>query len=187
MKVPRGFTLVEMLVAMMVGSVIAGLGVTLIGSLLRAEGAGRRHLAETRSLERLAKRFGADVHSASDFAAPVRDARLEGAQSLGVFRAAENSSVEYQLRGEDLIRCVSQGGALVRQEVFSLPDMHLARIVAEPSRAPRMLLLLIERSEGIPPPRFAAVRDGWSVVAELDRDSRVAGKQSLAAAEAPTP
>ena len=60
----RGFTLIEMLVVMTVGSVIVGIGVGMLHVLLRTEQTGRDRVHQAGVLARLAEQFRSDVGAA---------------------------------------------------------------------------------------------------------------------------
>lgn len=62
---PRsGFTLIEIVVAITVSTLLLGIAVVLLASLMRSEHSGREHFERGNSLDALAARFRKDVHAA---------------------------------------------------------------------------------------------------------------------------
>ena len=60
----RGFTLIEMVTAITVSTLLLGIAVVLLASLMRSEHSGREHFERGNSLDALATRFRKDVHAA---------------------------------------------------------------------------------------------------------------------------
>ena len=60
----RGFSLIEMLVVITVGSVVVGIGVGTLHVLHRTEQTGRDRAAQARIVDRLAQQFRSDVAAA---------------------------------------------------------------------------------------------------------------------------
>ena len=114
----RGFTLVEMMVAISVGTVLLGLAALLIGSLMKLDRAGRARLAEESRLDRLAQVFRADVHAATGLApgAPAGELRLilPGGRSVA-YRAGPGAVVRARPDGEE--RFALPPGSMARLDV----------------------------------------------------------------------
>ena len=79
---PRGFSLVEMIVVITVGTALTGLAVTTLGSLMHASRAMDDHGYRIATIRRLADQFRDDVHAAAK------------SQSLSVKELAERESKE---------------------------------------------------------------------------------------------
>jgi prepilin-type N-terminal cleavage/methylation domain-containing protein len=56
----RGFTLIEMLVVITVGSTMAGIAVFMLHALMKSHNTGREHLEYCRTINRMAEQFGGD-------------------------------------------------------------------------------------------------------------------------------
>lgn len=180
MSCRRGMSLIEMMIALMVSSVIAGIAVTLVGSLLRTEGVGRRHLAETRALDRLARKFALDVHAAIAVERSVAATDVKTVPPLAVFSTDTGSQIEYRQQERQLLCLDTREGQLVRQESFRLPDGYTVRVATEPESSPRWVTLILDRADSLPSPGLQSARHGWNVVAELGRDRRLAQTAPLA-------
>lgn len=174
MKPRRGMSLAETLVAMMVGSIIAGIGVTLIGSLLRTEHVGRRHLSETRALDRLAEQFAADVHAATQVDVRLDITDPKAPAPLVSFTAATGERIDYRQQERALLRRESRDGTVVRQDAYRLPASHIVQATTEPADTPKWVTLRIDRSAAMPTSGYSTLRNGWSAVAEFGRDQRLA-------------
>jgi prepilin-type N-terminal cleavage/methylation domain-containing protein len=126
MKRRAGFTLVETLAAITVGSVMLAVAVGLLHSLFRLDRAARDGFQTSSTLTRLGEQFRADVHAATkiETRSPANPGRLcELALPEGV-------SVVYRTDsdGEELIRVERRGGKDVAIESFALPPESAASV-----------------------------------------------------------
>ncbi len=140
----RGFSLVETLVVMSIGTVVLGIAVSMLHVLMRAERSGRDHAAQTGILARLAEQFREDVHAAvGQTPGPLKDGWK--------FALPNDRTVVYRTLPGELRREESVAGKPLRQESYVLPDGCTAAIAANKAMPP-----LIELAVG-PKIRIAAV------------------------------
>jgi len=143
----RGLTLIELLVAMAGTSVILGMAVALVYTLLGADRAARQRMHVGESLARLAEQFRSDVHAAKAVApvAPAGAARPSPGWQLPL---DGGRSVRYGLRQGKLIRSEHAGGKAVRQESFALPEGATISIEQDVAGRPATVRLAIEPEGG---------------------------------------
>jgi prepilin-type N-terminal cleavage/methylation domain-containing protein len=158
----RGFSLIEMLVAITVGTVIFGIAVGTLHLLLRAEHTGRDRLYQTWTLGRLAEQFRSDIHAAVR-PIPGDDARQEEWQ----FALAGDRIVTYRALPGEVEREQHTAGKLVHRESYVLPSGCSATIAVRSETLPAVASLVIT-GNGTPP---AAAGD-MSVAAVLGKDHR---------------
>lgn len=114
----RGFSLIEMLVAMTTMTFVMGVCVALLQMLLKLDAAGQTHVETEATIARAARVFRRDARSAAEVSrCPV------GSESdrLGLTLPGADHAVEYRVRGDDLLRAEWHTGELVEQERFRLP------------------------------------------------------------------
>jgi prepilin-type N-terminal cleavage/methylation domain-containing protein len=158
----RGFTLVEMLVVMTVGSVMFGIGVGVLHLLFQIERAGRDRVQQTRVLARLAEQFRADVNAAE------RPISAQGNRpSQWQFAMTGDRLVTYRALPGRLDRDEQVAGKLVRQESYALPTGCSATISVEREAKPPVASLIIAR-ESTP----LAAGHEMRVAARLGKDHR---------------
>ena len=158
----RGFTLIEMLAAITVGSVMLGIGVGILHVLLRAEGTGRERVHQTQVLSRLAEQFRSDVGAA------VRQIPAQGDRpKQWQFALADNRTVTYRALPGEVRRDERTADKLVRQESYALPEGYTAVISVEREAKPAVASLVIARE----PTPLAAGRE-MRVAARLGKDHR---------------
>jgi len=111
----HGMTLVELLVAISVSSVImCGSGVLLHG-MYRADKETRLGIAADASVARFSLQFRRDAHAASQVRAlPDTDGTSPGF----AFRGTGSSAVEYRWQVPDLIRSVTESDQVVHRDSF---------------------------------------------------------------------
>lgn len=126
MKPRTGYSLIEAVAAIGISSVLASLALGLIGSLVRADHNGRRHLQETQSLARLAAQFRADVAAADNAALSDDSTQLE-------LHFSDDRTAVYATEAGRATREEFTGGTRQRHESFVLPET--ARLAFEIDRA----------------------------------------------------
>jgi prepilin-type N-terminal cleavage/methylation domain-containing protein len=111
----QAFTLIEMLVAITVGSALTGIGVFMLMTLLRGQNIAREHLEYRKTLNVLAKQFRDDIH-ASHKSAPIN-----GETSFDLLpNSAEGTTIRYQCLPDRIDRTELQGDKIVRTESYML-------------------------------------------------------------------
>ncbi len=108
----RGFSLIEMLVVITVGSVLLGVTVSVFHLLLRMEGTARQYVYQSAVTAQLVDQFRRDVHRAVDAAAADDDWQL-------TFSAGH--TIVYRLGPGELVRIERIDGADHHRETFILP------------------------------------------------------------------
>ncbi len=156
----RGFTLIELMVVLTVGTVIVGIGVGTLHVLLRTEQTGRDRVPQAGVLARLAAQFRSDVNAAVRQTAGEHRAEWR-------FALTEDRLVAYRALPGELRREEHVAGKLVRQETYVLPGGSSATIAVESKAAPPVASLVIVG--GGPP---SAIGRQWRVTAVLGKDHR---------------
>jgi prepilin-type N-terminal cleavage/methylation domain-containing protein len=131
------YTLVEMLTAISVGSVLMGIAVSLVIVLLGAEQSGRTHAERSESLRRLADQFRRDVHAAVGETAGAED--RHGCR----LRLADNTSVQYTVGGNGVSREERADSKTVRRESYVLPKEWTAVVAVDRATNPWTFSLTI--------------------------------------------
>jgi prepilin-type N-terminal cleavage/methylation domain-containing protein len=119
MKPRRGFTLIEIIVAIAVATVVLAAAVALLHALLRADAAHRDAMQRSAAVDRLTQQFRDDVHAA---------VRVAGASPDWQFDLPGGRSVAYQMTADGIVRIEKAGQAVAGRESFSLPAGAVARI-----------------------------------------------------------
>jgi prepilin-type N-terminal cleavage/methylation domain-containing protein len=132
----RGFTLIEMVAALTVGTVIMGIGVGMVHLLLRTERTGRGRVPQSRIVARLAQQFRSDVNAAERQVAGAKAAQWQ-------FELAQHRLVSYRAVPGGVEWNERKDGKLVRQEVFVLPREFSAAISGPGRTTPAVLNLVI--------------------------------------------
>ena len=166
----RGYNLVEMIVAISITSVLAGVSLGLIGALIRADHSGRRHLEETQSLARLARQFRADVAQAQAAKLADEARRLE-------LRLSDGAVVEYTAEPGRVLRDERLGderlGDERRREQFVAPEATQLNFAVDQDRQPATAAAgLIREQESSDSAATTAARLGWRVEAVIGRALR---------------
>jgi prepilin-type N-terminal cleavage/methylation domain-containing protein len=133
----RAYTLVEMIAAISVGSVLMGIAVSLVIVLLRAEQSGRTHAERSESLRRLADQFRRDVHAAVGETAGAED--RHGCR----LRFENKTSVQYAVNGNEVSREESVDAKTVRRESYVLPKASTAAVAVDRATSPWTFSLTI--------------------------------------------
>lgn len=141
MKRPHGFTLVEMLVVMAMGSVLTAVAIGLIVTMLRSEDVARNHLHQSAVQSRLADQFRRDVHAAD--AIDVDDSGVVWTLALGpehtVTYRADSNWLERSETGNP--QSTDPNGQ--RLETYVLPPDHTAMLEMPKQTDPQIVGLSI--------------------------------------------
>jgi prepilin-type N-terminal cleavage/methylation domain-containing protein len=122
MKRRRGFTLIEMVAVVTIGTVLMGIAVLLLHSLLKSHDSGREHINYYRTLNRLAEQFRSDAH------ATEKTSSADDGKTFDFLpNAADSAKIRYQLLPGRIDRTELKGEKAVRQDSYKLlPDMQAA-------------------------------------------------------------
>jgi prepilin-type N-terminal cleavage/methylation domain-containing protein len=114
----RGFTLIEMLVVISIGSTLAGIAVFMLYALLHSHNTGRDHLEYCRNLNRLEGQFRRDVHAAQEMPAVDKEGNFELKPA-----APDAVTIRYQCLADRIERSETRDDKIVRRESYVLwPD-----------------------------------------------------------------
>jgi prepilin-type N-terminal cleavage/methylation domain-containing protein len=136
----RGFSLIEAIVAMVVGSTIFGISVELLALATRETSTGRDRSLSTETLSRLAEQFRGDVHAAE----AVSQAKKGAGQILWTLKMPDDKRVEYEPRADGLRRTEYSGDKVHARDAFALPADDV-RLELKPTEKPLEATLLIKR------------------------------------------
>ncbi|MBN2580409.1 MAG: type II secretion system protein [Pirellulales bacterium] len=143
MRSARGFTLIEMLVIITIGSLLAGFAVVLLHGVLVAQKTAQQSQEHSTVFRRLADDFRRDVHAASESEVGAAALTLRGfAPPTGARR------VRYEVHDHEILRVEDGENGAARRESYFLPKNHSAtfRENAEPSaRVIELVLTLPEK------------------------------------------
>jgi prepilin-type N-terminal cleavage/methylation domain-containing protein len=140
----RGFTLIEMIVVITVGSVLMAVGTGILCLLLKSERLARDDFHAGTSVARLAEQFRQDAHAA------VRAPRNLDPDSCR-FQLPRQRRVVYLFKPGMVSRTEWAGNeVLVRQECYDLPAAVQARAEASADAPPAAVCLLLEQPGGGP-------------------------------------
>ena len=121
----RGFSLVEMLAALTVGSVLLGIAVSIVALLLRVDAAGGSIFTTTPLRPDWPGQFRDDVHAATRLAPAVA-----GEKGLWRLVLAPDRTVTYRALPQAVEREEAVAGKPARRESYTLPPGRSARVVA---------------------------------------------------------
>jgi hypothetical protein len=174
----RGITIIEVIVVMTGVAALLGLSVVLLQLLMKLDGEARGQFQGAVALERLAHQFRQDVHGSTaarlekPAGANTEDLRLE---------PGPDRSVEYQPRGEAILRIETQKGKVVRRETYSIPRSTGARFELRDEAGSRFVTLAVPRvvtKGSIDPPRT------WEILAQVGKDRASLSTSTKAKAKA---
>jgi prepilin-type N-terminal cleavage/methylation domain-containing protein len=162
----RGYTLIEMLVVLTVGSVITGVCVGSLHLLLRTERKGRDRVPEARVVAALAEQFRNDVHAAIRQISSTQKNEWQ-------FALADDRVVTYRVLPGEVRWSERAAGKVARQESYVLPSDCFAVIATEKQTSPIVISLVI-RSDGA----VSTAEREMFIVAVLGKDHRYAKSPS---------
>ena len=162
----RGLSLIEMVAAIGVISILAGMSITLIHSLLRVERTERVSLVQQNTLARLSREFRQDVRAA-EATEPAGDV----AQPLTsiVLKSSADEAIEYRIQDDSIVRTWRRGEKVERVETFKLRSGASAHLMVSEKPSQPVVSLLIDRKMG---KRGAGDSREFRVDARLGRDHR---------------
>ena len=139
----RGYSLIEMVAVMTVGSLIFGVSVAALLMLLGTEHTGRQQMQQRASLARLAKQFREDVHAA------VREMpRPEAGAACWSFEMPGGKAVEYNYGAGGIERIETSGEKVERRETYTLPAGAMVNIARAKEASPATVTLVVRQAEG---------------------------------------
>jgi len=118
---PPGVSLVEVVVAMGIASVLMGISMTTIHTVLRAERETSKAAWLGSSFQRFSHLLRADIHAAVEVRFPA-----EGGTEI-ILPQPDNRSVSYRIEQHQIFRVASSQGKEIHRDVFYLPDGSHAR------------------------------------------------------------
>jgi type II secretory pathway component PulJ len=128
MKQRRGYSLIELVMAMTIGFVLLGFGVRMLVLVLRLDRSETTRLQEEMSLDQLARQFRNDVASATPSPLPSKDdlgrGRLDLARASGIV-------VRYRVEKDALLRTESLGDESRGRNQYRLASRANPRIESE--------------------------------------------------------
>lgn len=122
-----GSSLVELLIAIVIGASILGVLGTLMSRVMAANSAAADHLRGVVALSTLGRQFRDDVHATS--AAAVQ--QTDGQPTRLRLSLVGGETVEYEIASERLRRTESADSSPERHETFSLPSMRVTGFQAD--------------------------------------------------------
>lgn len=135
-----GFSLLEMLVAMTVGTAVVAIAVTILQALFEVQRTSRDEFRLQQTLERLGEQFRDDAHRAVDLVASE-------------FRLAPDHRVQYQATGDTLLRIERKQGSAARREAYRLARGSILSIALSEDRKIAVLRISSRALPGEPQPR----------------------------------
>jgi prepilin-type N-terminal cleavage/methylation domain-containing protein len=115
----RGFTLLEMLVVIAVSTIIVGIAVSLVITMMHLEKQSRKRLGSFRIQGQLAEQYRRDVRAATGLS-PVKTADKEGEQAGCELQFDSERLVRYRVDGPRIVRTELAGDRPVRNESYRL-------------------------------------------------------------------
>jgi len=140
MKPRHGFSLVEVIGALTMGSVVMGIVVALMTLLLQTEGATRGHVHRSTVLARLGEQFRCDTRAAKTTAAGQIAGEIAATWQ---FTLVPGHVITYRPESGRLVRLETDGQGTQRREAFTLPPETTARIEIPEQPTARIVSLLI--------------------------------------------
>ena len=172
MKHRRAFTLVELLAAITVGSVIMGLALMLLQLVLRTDRGSRRQLVETRATAELADVFRRDVRAARS--ADVTGVNQSPASRL-VLQSGEGQTVEYIAGVGEIARTRKSDEKVVARESFRFSSLAGARFDIAMHASRPLATLEMTRTKTGGPPAARVNHPPFRIEAAVAADHRYAG------------
>ncbi len=161
----RGFSLIEVIVAMVIGSTIFGLSIELLMLAKRETAIGSERTNSTANLTRLGEQFRADVHAAETI---LQEKRPDG-RVRWTIKMPDDKRVEYESNADGLHRTEYHGEKVHARDLFALPAAG-TRIKLKPADKPVAAMLIVKRASSAPDNSESELR----IEAQVGRDLRFA-------------
>lgn len=161
-----GYTLIEMLVAIAIGTVLMGMLGAVVSRVLAANEAAGQHLEGIVALGSLGEQFRRDVRAASDATVVKEGGQIRRLQLNGL----DGDQIEYEIAETGLRRTVSRSGQVQAREVFVLTGMKVLGWNEDFQESGEISLLvgrLVRRGDD-----DRALGNQFSIAAPLARDRR---------------
>lgn len=188
--VRRGTSLIEVVTAMSIASVMLLAAFRVLHTVLMVERTTTRAIFSSHSADRLARAFRTDIHAARN----VETATASGDQPESMTLALANGeSIRYEVETKGISRVARLHNQSTQRELFRFPESTSCRFErrANPDRV-RLLLKLPRdpserlKSSGLHPSRAAAPSDRLiPIEAVIARDHRFVGQQTTARTATP--
>ena len=164
----RGITsLVEVLVAISVGSTVFMLASTLVVRLMRGTQEAQVHASEALSISRLGDQFREDIHAATD----VQVAKAGQALEISL---PEGAQARYELAGNQIRRSLMADSIVKQREMYQVHDLKAAKFTLGQGETkgeqPRLAMLIAQRGAKTP----AGSSRRLTISAVVGRDHRFA-------------
>ncbi len=168
-----GSMLVEVLIAVSVGSVIAAVAISMIVCLFRVEKSISKTLQTSGSERRLTDEFRQDSHTATNAELMQDDNVTTGI----LFHATSSESVVWNFADDRLTRTVQSDGENLRSDQFRLPEGTIVLMNLDQTDTRPLATLTVRRPSG-PASKGAATVDQphreYQIKAAIGRDNRFA-------------
>jgi prepilin-type N-terminal cleavage/methylation domain-containing protein len=164
-----GFTLLELVIAMGIGTVLMGMLAVVMARVLVANAAAERHGEGIAALGRLGEQFRRDARAAAD----AKTEKSAGQPTRLRFDRLDGTQVEYEIAEAGLRRVVSAAGRVQHREMFVLPRMKILGW-NEDFDATGEISLIVGRTD-LRGDHEQAIASRFSISAPLGRDRRYGG------------
>lgn len=142
----RGFTLVELVTAITLMTILVAVGVGIINVLMKVEQSGRRRMVEASTADVLAHSFRADVRAATKVE-PL-EAKSGLVASLTLTRPG-GSSVSYQVGPTEVKRVEQKEGKEARNIIFRVPKRSSTGFDVHQDRGLTVVSLVYDRESAL--------------------------------------
>ena len=126
--IPPGASLVEVVVAMGIASILMGLSITTLQTVMRAERASSKAVWLGASFQRFSRQFRADIHAATDLKLE-KPADQESTELI--IQKPDGQQVKYQIQEFRINRMVSQDQQRIHQDTYYLPEGSQAHFIRQ--------------------------------------------------------
>lgn len=173
---PPGVSLVEVVVAMGIASILMGISMTTMHTVLRAERETSKAAWLGSSFQRFSRLFRADIHAAADVPHPAEEGK-----ELTLLKPG-NQNVTYRIEQHRIFRVVTSQGEETHRDVFYLPDGSHARFFKQKrlNRAgisieePDPLRRIFSKNKGKSNPSGRRAVQALSIISTIGHDYRLA-------------